>query len=361
MKVLITGVAGFLGSRFAQWVQQYQAGCEIIGFDDLSCGYQENVPEGCRFVQLDISNRGALEDALLSIGGDIDYVFHFAAYAAEGLSPFIRRYNYTNNLLATAEVVNFCINRDVKRLVFTSSMAVYGRGVWPFHEDDDCRPIDPYGIAKYACEQDIRCAHEQHGLEYCIIRPHNLYGPGQSIWQKYRNVIGNWMMRSFNNEPILVYGDGEQRRAFSWIEDCLPCIWSAAASPAARNQTINLGGRQPVTINEAAQIVSKLTGQQIVHCEPRNEVKDAFCTTKHSEVLLGYKERTSLENGIAAMYQWARAAWQQFPERRESHKVTDIEVAKGLYSYWDDLLPTRDVRATIPEQSSLTGGHASAR
>lgn len=335
MNIIITGVAGFLGSRFAKWVQHYQAGWNIIGFDDLSCGYPENVPEGVRLVNLDISNRGALEDAMLSIGGETEYVFHFAAYAAEGLSPFIRRFNYTNNLLATAEVVNFCIKRSVKRLVFTSSMAVYGgHHKAPFQERIECKPIDPYGIAKLACEQDIECAASMHGLDYCIIRPHNLYGAGQSIWQKYRNVIGHWMSRALEGKPLLVYGPGHQQRAFSWIEDCLPCLWQAAVAPGASQRVINLGGAWPVTINKAAEIVAQVTGGQIQHAPPRYEVKDAWCTTDRSQAVLGYRETVDLKTGVEKMWAWAQEAWYKHPERRGTYKVADLEIEQGLYPYW---------------------------
>ena len=143
-----------------------------------------------------------------------DYVFHFAAYAAEGLSPFIRTYNYDNNLKATAAIVNECIKHDVKRLVFTSTLAVYGYGYGGiFDEKQTPKPIDPYGVAKYACEMDIQIAGEQHGLDWCIIRPHNVYGIKQNIWDKYRNVLGIWMYQHLNGEPMTIFGDGEIGRA----------------------------------------------------------------------------------------------------------------------------------------------------
>ena len=140
-----------------------------------------------------------------------DYVFHMAAYAAEGLSPFIRKYNYTNNLLATAEIVNNCIKYNTKRLVFTSTLAVYGNGKVPFDESALLMPIDPYGVAKYGCEMDIQIAGEQHGLDWCIIRPHNVYGIKQNIWDKYRNLLGIWMYQNLNDQPLTIFGDGEQK------------------------------------------------------------------------------------------------------------------------------------------------------
>lgn len=335
MRVLITGIAGFTGSRLAEWILAHVPDCEVYGIDDLSCGYMENVPR-------DISgfwhhSLGANVWRTLEIVNGIqpDYVFHFAAYAAEGLSPFIRSYNYRNNLSATAEIVTASIDNNVRRLVFTSSMAVYGRGVPPFDEDQPRRPIDPYGVAKAACEQDIEIAGEQHGLDWCIIRPHNLYGPGQSIWQRYRNVLGIWMARHLAGETMRIYGDGRQMRAFSFVDDCLPCLWRAAAEPQCSHQIINLGGTRPVSINEAAGAVAEVMGgAAIEYTEPRHEVAQAWCTWDKSVDLLGYQDRTPMLNGLAAMWGLARREWELYPERRTSSDGIQIELRRGLYSFW---------------------------
>jgi len=196
-KIIITGVAGLLGSRMAEWILANHPETQIIGIDDLSGGYQEHIPEGVIFHQLDIS-----KDDISTLFKDVQIVYHFAAYAAEGLSPFIRKFNYNCNLVATANVVNACIEHNVGRLVFTSSMAVYGIGTPPFKETAAPAPIDPYGVAKYACEMDIQIAGEQHGLDWCIIRPHNVYGRNQNIWDRYRNVLGIWMYQYINGLPF---------------------------------------------------------------------------------------------------------------------------------------------------------------
>ncbi len=192
MKVLITGIAGLLGSRLADYIVENHPDVHIVGIDDLSGGYYENInPKVPEFRKLNLVT-GDLESCFEE--HKFDYVYHFAAYAAEGLSPFIRQYNYENNLVATARIINQCIKHEVKRLVFTSTMAVYGHGNGNiFDESQIPQPIDPYGIAKYACEMDIQVAGEQHGLDWCIIRPHNVYGVKQNIWDKYRNVLGIWM------------------------------------------------------------------------------------------------------------------------------------------------------------------------
>ena len=184
MNILITGVAGLLGSRLADWILENDPDVTVIGIDNLSGGYVENINSRVKFYKLDLI-RDSISDLFQKY--DIDYVFHFAAYAAEGLSPFIRGFNYDNNLKSTARIVNQCIKHDVKRLIFTSTMAVYGHGEnQAFDEKQTPCPIDPYGVAKYACEMDIKIAGEQHGLDWCIIRPHNVYGAKQNIWDKYR-------------------------------------------------------------------------------------------------------------------------------------------------------------------------------
>jgi UDP-glucose 4-epimerase len=249
MKVLITGVAGLLGSRLADWLIENKPEIEVIGIDDLSGGYKDNLNSKIKFYYMDIKDHG-LKNVFNN--ENPDYVFHFAAYAAEGLSPFIRQYNYQNNLVATANVINECIRHNVKRLVFTSTLAVYGHGYGGFFDESQTpKPIDPYGVAKYGCEMDIQIAGEQHGLDWCIIRPHNVYGVKQNIWDKYRNVLGIWMYQHLNNEPMTIFGDGEQTRAFSYIDDTLEPFWNAAVLPEASNQIINLGGTEEYSINES--------------------------------------------------------------------------------------------------------------
>ena len=172
--VLITGVAGLLGSRLADWIIENKPEYKVVGIDDLSGGYESNVHPKVDLWQVDLVKHPI---SVCFEKNKFDYVFHFAAYAAEGLSPFIRCFNYDNNLKVTARIVNECIKNDVKRLVFTSTLAVYGHGYGGiFDEIQIPKPIDPYGVAKYACEMDIQIANEQHGLDYCIIRPHNVYG-----------------------------------------------------------------------------------------------------------------------------------------------------------------------------------------
>ena len=197
--------------------------------------------------------------------------------------------NYISNIIPTTFLINMGIKYNIKRFVFTSSMATYGKNDTPFTEDMRPNPIDPYGIAKYACEMDLQVAYEQHGMEYCVILPHNVYGKYQNIWDPYRNVLGIWMYKATKGDPFTVYGDGEQTRAFSYIDDILPCLWTAAVSERAKNERINLGGKYGVSLNTAAALVAKVTGKNdIIHLEPRYEVKHAWSSYEKSEILLKF-------------------------------------------------------------------------
>jgi len=325
--ILITGVAGLLGSRLADWLVD-NTNHRLIGVDDLSGGYVDNIHNKIEFHQFDLADDGRLEKLFEYTSPDV--VYHLAAYAAEGLSPFMRSFNYKNNLMSTSKVINACINFEVERLVFTSTMAVYGHGNPPFDEKDTPTPIDPYGIAKYACEMDIQVAGEQHGLDWCIIRPHNVYGEKQNIWDRYRNVLGIWMFQYMNGEPMTIFGDGEQKRAFSYMGDCLEPLYKAGFDKRASKEIINLGSSKFYTINEANEILMNIVSDgKSVYLEPRHEVKNAHPTWEKSMRLIDYKDKTDLKTGLQAMWEWA----QEQPDRQR--KYWEIyEVERGIYDFW---------------------------
>ena len=333
MKVLITGVAGLLGSRLADWIIENKPEVQVIGVDDLSGGYRENINPKVNFWEMNLTEH-PIENIFES--HKIDYVFHFAAYAAEGLSPFIRCYNYDNNLKATARIVNECIKHDVKRLVFTSTLAVYGHGNGGiFDETQQQSPIDPYGVAKYACEMDIKIAGEQHGLDWCIIRPHNVYGVKQNIWDKYRNVLGIWMFQHLNKQPLTIFGNGDQTRAFSYIDDSLEPLWNAAIKPEASKQIINLGGIEEHSIIGASVILKEVMSEfggkrpETRFLEGRHEVKHSIPTYQKSVDILGFEHKTSLKDGLREMFVWALRQ-----PNRDRFVWPSYELDKGIYSFW---------------------------
>tara|TARA_B100000963_G_scaffold169373_1_gene147270 strand:+ start:10231 stop:11223 length:993 start_codon:yes stop_codon:yes gene_type:complete len=328
MKVLITGIAGLLGSKFAQHIIESKQNVQVIGIDNLSGGYLENIHDKVIFHELDLANN--LPSDLFD-KYKFDYVFHLAAYAAEGLSPFIRKFNYDNNLRATASIVNECIKHNVKRLIFTSSMAVYGHGKNKvFDETQIPNPIDPYGVAKYACELDIKIAGDQHDLDWTILRPHNVYGPNQNIWDKYRNVLGIWMYQQLNKKPMTIYGDGKQTRAFSYINDCLEPMWKSAINDNCSKEIINLGGIESNSIVEANEILKTVIGEgKTVFLESRHEVNHAVPTFKKSVDLLDYKHLTNLKLGLTEMWDWAKKQ-----PKRKQFIWPNFELDEGIYSYW---------------------------
>jgi len=327
MKVLITGVAGLLGANFSRHL--LNKGYKVVGIDDLSGGYEDSVPSDVTFYRQDLTNRGAVSQIFNK--EKPDYVFHFAAYAAEGLSPFIRNYNYTNNVLASANVINACVNNDVKKVVFTSSMAVYGVGNPPFTEDQLPTPEDPYGIAKYAVEMDLKLAHEMFGLRYSPVRPHNVVGIYQNIWDRYRNVIGIWIRKAMNGEPLTIFGDGTQVRAFSDIKFYMEPFEKLMESHDG--EIFNIGADKHYTINEAADTVIDVAKElgitaTKVHLEKRNEVHTAYCDHTKAHRLLGFKDDTDLRETTMKMFKWA------LEQPNRPMKTMDYEIEKNMYSFW---------------------------
>jgi UDP-glucose 4-epimerase len=324
---LVTGGAGFIGSHVADALLQH--GHTVIVLDDLSGGFVENIPTGAHFVEGSILDV-ALIDRLFAHHA-FDYVYHLAAYAAEGLSHFIKRFNYHNNLIGSVNLINASVNHAVKCFVFTSSIAVYGSAPLPMTEDTLPQPEDSYGIAKHAVERELRVSHEMFELDYVIFRPHNVYGEHQNIGDRYRNVIGIFMNQLMRGQPLSVFGDGEQSRAFSYIADVAPIIARSVDVPAARNQIFNVGADTPYTVNHLAAVVMKAMDihTKLNHLPARNEVVHAY--SDHSKVQRVFETPppVTLEEGIARMTAWAKAAGP-----RQSRYFGEIEIAKNLPSSW---------------------------
>ncbi len=324
---LVTGGAGFIGAHVAE--NLLSMGHGVVVLDDLSGGFAENVPTGAIFVQGSVLDHDLLDKLFKEYA--FDYVYHLAAYAAEGLSHFIRRFNYSNNVVGSVNLINASVNHGVKCFVFTSSIAVYGAGQSPMTEDMLPMPEDPYGIAKYAVEQDLKAAHEMFGLNYVIFRPHNVYGERQNVADRYRNVVGIFMNQLLQGQPMTVFGDGEQKRAFTAISDVAPIIARSAIVPGAQNQVFNVGANEPYTVNHLAQVIARSMGSEcrIKHLEPRKEVVVAFSDHSKAERIFGASEKCSLEQGIQRM-----VAWVKEHGARESSIFKNIEIMKNLPPSW---------------------------
>lgn len=327
MRSLITGGAGFIGSHVARHC--LALGHEVVVLDDLSGGFADQVPPGATFVQGDVTDHGLIGRLFTEHG--FDHIYHLAAYAAEGLSHFIRRFNYTNNLIGSVNLINEAVKHQVKCLVFTSSIAVYGAGQVPMHEDMTPQPEDPYGIAKYAVELDLRAAHAMFGLNYIIFRPHNVYGEHQNIGDRYRNVIGIFMNQIMQGKPLTIFGDGSQTRAFSYIDDVAPDIARSVGTPKAYNQVINIGADIPYTVKHLAEVVAGAFGvtPEIDYLPTRQEVLHAYSDHQKARSLFGSGNFVSLEEGVTRMATWTRKVG-----ARQSKEFMDIEVRQNLPAGW---------------------------
>jgi UDP-glucose 4-epimerase len=324
---LVTGGAGFIGSHVAD--ELLARGHKVVVLDDLSGGFEDNVPRGAVFVKgsiLDVELIDRLFDR-----HHFTHVYHLAAYAAEGLSHFIKRFNYNNNLIGSVNLINASVNYGVRCFVFTSSIAVYGAGQSPMSEDMAPMPEDSYGIAKLAVERELKVTHEMFGLDYVIFRPHNVYGERQNIGDRYRNVVGIFMNQLMKGEAMTIFGDGEQQRAFTHINDVAPLIADSVEFPAARNQVFNVGADIPHTVNHLAQIVADAMSKEcnVIHLDPRNEVKIAFSDHSCAESVFGARRKVSLEEGIQSM-----ATWVKNHGSRESNIFEDIEIPRNLPPSW---------------------------
>ncbi len=304
-------------------------GHAVVSLDDLSGGFSDQVDPRATFVQGSINDH-ELVDRLFA-EHKFTYVYHLAAYAAEGLSHFIRRFNYQNNLIGSINLINASVRHGVECFVFTSSIAVYGALKPPMREDMRPVPEDPYGVAKLAVEMDLYAARHMFGLEYVVFRPHNVYGEYQNLGDRYRNVVGIFMNQLMQGLPLSVFGDGEQKRAFTYVGDVAPIIARSASTPEAYGEIFNVGADKPYTVNQLAVAVQDAMGIQgtLQHLEARNEVVFAFSDHSKVERVFGKQRETTLEEGLARMTPWAKATG-----ARKSGVFSNIEIEHKLPPSW---------------------------
>jgi UDP-glucose 4-epimerase len=324
---LVTGGAGFIGSHVVDAL--LEEGYKVIVLDDLSGGFEDNVNPKAEFVKGSVVDHELVDS--LFVDHKIDYVFHLAAYAAEILSPHIRRFNYEVNLIGSVNLINNAVNHKVKNFVFTSSIGAYGNQKPPFDEDTVPLPADPYGTSKYAVEIDLKNAHDLFGLNYIIFRPHNVYGERQNLGDKYRNVLGIFMNQIMQGKELTIFGDGEQTRAFSYIGNMAPIIAKSIKTEGATNQIFNIGADQPYSINQLSDEIMKAMGKTVEknYLKGRHEVKHAYCSHDKIKKVFGDVKTTSLQDGIKKMAEWAKEAG-----IRESKPFDNIEVKEGLPEGW---------------------------
>jgi len=304
MKILVTGVAGFLGSHLAEKLAILNH--DVVGVDNMMGGYPDNVPKNIKFHNFDCCNLKMMN----KIMEGVDVVYHCAATAHEGLSVFSPYEIGKNNYLASSSVFSAAISKKVKRIIFCSSMARYGSQKTPFNESMRPMPVDPYGIAKVASEDLLKNLCELNNVEWVIAVPHNIIGPRQKYDDPFRNVVSIMLNRILQNQPPIIYGDGEQKRCFSYIDDCLSCLFPMLDQKNLNKQIINIGpDEEYVTINNVSQICSNITGSNlspIFKKDRPKEVKHATCSADKARKLLNYKTTTDLVTGIKKTYEYIK-------------------------------------------------------
>jgi UDP-glucose 4-epimerase len=296
MKIFITGIAGFLGSHLAK--RMIALGHEVAGNDSLIGGYIDNVPPGVEFFNIDCCNIDDMKSALK--GAEI--VYHTAATAHEGLSIFSPSFITRNIFEASVATISAAVQNKVKRFVYCSSMARYGNQEYPFKETQKPQPIDPYGIAKVAGEDVLKCIAELNDMEWVVAIPHNIVGPGQNYEDPYRNVMSIMINRVLQGKPPIIYGDGSQMRCFSYIDDCIYCLEKLGLDPDIKNDTFNIGPDEEfVTIETLAKLITKelnFEGDLIYIPERPKEIKFATCDSTKARQVLGYSTNTTLEEAV---------------------------------------------------------------
>ncbi len=306
MKIFISGVAGFLGSHLAD--AMLKEGHEVIGCDNLIGGYIDNVPEDVDFYQVDCRYLNTMNKLLKGV----DIVYHTACTAYEGLSVFSPELVCQNTYQITAALASAAVSQGVKRFVYCSSMARYGtQEVVPFTEDMIPKPQDPYGISKYAGEQLLKCLSEVHGMEVVIAVPHNIIGPRQKYDDPYRNVASIMINLMLQGRQPIIYGDGSQKRCFSFVQDDIDCLKKLAFQDNVAGEVVNIGPDEEfVTINELAQTIARLLEVKLepVYVPDRpQEVKLATCSADKARRLLGYHTEYTLERGLQEMIEYIKA------------------------------------------------------
>ena len=331
MKALITGGAGFIGSHVAEFL--INQGHQVLVIDDLSGGFEDNIPKGCLFEKKSILSD--LHSVFTTFKPDA--VYHLAAYAAEGLSHHIPKFNYMNNLQGTVNVLTNSYKNSVRHFVFTSSIAAYGHPVSeiPFNEDTQCRPCDPYGIAKFACEQHIEAFHSYYGSpSYTIFRPHNVFGPRQNISDPYRNVVGIFISKCLSGTPATIFGDGNQTRSFSYITTVAEAIAISPFVADAQNRKINIGGDESTSVNQLLSIITKIMGvdKKVEYLPYRKEVAHAHCDHKLARAIFEdvYSREIKIEQGLDMMIKHIN----NNPIPQVTECPSDIEIGNLLPHSW---------------------------
>ena len=305
MKIFITGVAGFLGSHLAD--RMIELGHSVVGVDNLVGGFMENVNPKVEFHEEDCLNLEKMTEYMK----ECDVVFHGACTAHDGFSLFSPYYITQNTFEITMSVLSAAATNKVKKFVYCSSMARYGtQPQLPYKENMECFPATPYGVGKYASELVVKQVCELNGIDYTIIVPHNIIGPRQNYSDPFRNVAAIMINRMLQGNQPIIYGDGEQKRTFSFIGDCIYCLEKVIMQNNLNGEIINIGPDEEfVTVNHLAEEIAKNLDFDLnpIYVKDRpNEIKNATCSSDKARKLLGYSTKTTLSEGIKEMVDYIK-------------------------------------------------------
>lgn len=332
MKIFITGVAGFLGSFIADHF--LEQGHTVAGCDNLFGGTRDNIDPRVEFHLHDITDLNGYHQLMEGC----DVVYHCAAAAYEGVSIFAPGFICENIFTGSVNTFTAAIQAGARRIVYCSSMARYGTNQTPFMESYEPRPQDPYGIAKEAAERVLVNLCETHGLEWVIAVPHSIYGPRQKYDDPYRNVASIMANLMLQGRAPIIYGDGEQRRCFSYITDCVDVLAAMATSDLVVGEIINIGPDEEfISVNELAAKLANVTGCNLspIYMPDRpREVKLATCSADKARKLLGYETKIFIDDGLRRLVDWIKESG---PRPFEYH--FDIEIRSDLTPRtWTDRL-----------------------
>ena len=334
MNIIVTGGAGLLGSHLVDYL--VMKGHHLIVVDNLSTGSFENINNKAVFIKCDMRNRGAVDSIVRTYKPEI--IYHLAAWAHEGLSQFCPNLIVENNFNISMNILTSAIRYKVKRFVFTSSMSVYGGQTPPFTEDMDKKPVDIYGITKASFEDSLKVMSQVYGIEYVIIRPHNVIGVRQALHDPYRNVVGIFMNRLLADKQFYIYGDGKQRRAFSFVNDFTPYLAKCGFVPEVVGEIFNIGADKPYSINELGRMLLEISGKNLepIYVPDRpQEVDEAFCDNEKAKKILGFEDKTSFPDGLKIMWDWAVTQGHKSPRylpklELTNEKTPDLWVSKKI-------------------------------
>jgi UDP-glucose 4-epimerase len=298
MRFLVTGGAGFIGSYIAKMLLDKG---DVVVFDNLSVGTKENVPNGCEFIVGDIRDRVKLSEAMK----DVDVVFHNAAFVSIRGSFERLREELDTNSLGTLNVLEAASDQGVKKIIFASSMAVYGEpNRLPVEESHPLNPVSPYGFSKAKGELYCKIFNEKHGLESVILRYFNTYGIGQTP-SPYVGVITTFINQALRKEPLTILGDGNQARDFVWVEDVARANVSAAFSNVSG--AFNIGRGVEFSIDQLADmIINHLGGSRVFLDKPAGEINRIFADISKAKELLNYSPEGELEKLLPLLIDWWR-------------------------------------------------------